>query len=353
VFERNMKKKKIMTAAWMICIGLLAGCGGKTADQNIAEGMEKIKRLDYGGALESFEAARGAGENERLLYRGMGLAYMGMTDYAQAIENFNTCLQLSNGMIQNVDFDVNYYLAAAYYKSGDAKSAEAAYTAILELRGEETDAFFLRGTMRLALDEYEAAQEDFDRVLAQTNKNPDRLIAIYQAFDENGYRDIGRQYLENALAENGERMNPYDKGRICYYLEDYQQACNLLEEAKDAGTAESFLYLGRAYEATGDYNYAASVYNSYIAKDTSNAEIYNQLGLCLMRQGAYQQALETFQKAMNIENNGIMQTLQFNEIAAYEYLGDFQRAAVLMNNYIATYPDDTKAQREYEFLKTR
>ena len=106
----------------MICIGLLAGCGGKTADQNIAEGMEKIKRLDYGGALESFEAARGAGENERLLYRGMGLAYMGMTDYAQAIENFNTCLQLSNGMIQNVDFDVNYYLAAAYYKSGDAKS---------------------------------------------------------------------------------------------------------------------------------------------------------------------------------------------------------------------------------------
>ena len=85
VFERNMKKKKIMTAAWMICIGLLAGCGGKTADQNIAEGMEKIKRLDYGGALESFEAARGAGENERLLYRGMGLAYMGMTDYAQVI----------------------------------------------------------------------------------------------------------------------------------------------------------------------------------------------------------------------------------------------------------------------------
>lgn len=349
-----MKNQKIKIAAVLVlCTGLLAGCSGKPANRNIAEGMEKIQRLDYSGALESFEAAKGAGENERLLYRGIGLAYMGMTDYAQAIENFNICLQLSDGMIQNLDFDVNYYLAAAYYKSGDPRSAEAAYTAVLDLRGDEPDAFYLRGTMRLALDEYENAQSDFDRVLTLTNRNPDRLIAIYRSLEEHGYREIGRQYLETALAENGERMNAYDKGRICYYLQDYQQACNLLEESKDTGKAESFLYLGRAYEATGDYNYAASVYNSYIAKDTSNAEIYNQLGLCLMKQGAYQQALETFQTAMNIENNGILQTLQFNEIAAYEYLGDFQRAAVLMNNYVATYPDDTKAQREYEFLKTR
>ena len=48
-----------------------------------------------------------------------------------------------------------------------------------------------------------------------------------------------------------------------------------------------------------------------------------------------------------------MQVLKFNEIVAYEYLGDFKQATVLMQKYISTYPDDAKAQREYEFLQTR
>ena len=72
-----------------------------------------------------------------------------------------------------------------------------------------------------------------------------------------------------------------------------------------------------------------------------------------MKQGEYQLALEAFQTAMNIENNGMMQVLQFNEIVAYEFLSEYQKAAVLMDNYIKMYPDDEAAKREYEFLKTR
>ena len=49
----------------------------------------------------------------------------------------------------------------------------------------------------------------------------------------------------------------------------------------------------------------------------------------------------------------IQQTLAFNEIVAYEYLGDFQKAAVLIRTYLNTYPDDANAQREYDFLSTR
>ena len=108
-----------------------------------------------------------------------------------------------------------------------------------------------------------------------------------------------------------------------------------------------------AYEATGDYNYAANVYNSYLAKDKTNAEIYNQLGLCEMTRGEYRKALAAFQAGMSAENNNIKQTLAFNEIVAYEHLGEFQKATVLMQTYLQNYPDDAKALREYEFLSTR
>lgn len=347
------KRTKLLAAVLFLSVGTLAGCSSNKKDTNTAEGMAKIAQMDYSGALTSFEAALAEGENARLIYRGMGIAQIGLTEYAGAIESLNTCLQLSDGMIQDMDFDVNYYLATAYYKNGNIREAADTYTAILQLKPEETDAHFLRGTALLALGEYEEAQQDFDRTLTLSNGNCDRLIAIYQALAEHGYKEIGQQYLQQALEERGDKLKNYDKGRICYYLQDYAQACTYLEKSKDSGTAEAYLYLGRSYEATGDYNYAASVYNSYIAKDTGNAEVYNQLGLCRMKQREYEQALEAFQIAMNIENNGMMQTLQFNEIVAYEYLGQYRQAAVLMGNYVAMYPDDADAQREYEFLKTR
>ena len=347
------KRNGMFVAAIFLSVGILAGCGGNKNNTNVAEGMAKLAQMDYSGALTSFETALEAGENVRLVYRGMGIAQIGLTEYAQAIDSLNTCLQLSNGMIQNMDFDVNYYLATAYYKNGNLREAADTYTAILNLRPDETDAHFLRGTALLALGEYEQAREDFDRVLSLTNGDCDRLIAIYQALEEYGYREIGEQYLQQTLKERGDKLKDYDKGRICYYLKDYLQACNYLEKSKDTDNAEAYLYLGRAYEATGDYNYAASVYTSYTAKDSGNAEVYNQLGLCRMKQGEYEQALEAFQAAMKIEDNGIMQALQFNEIVAYEYLGQYKQAAVLMSNYVSTYPDDADARREYEFLKTR
>ena len=67
----------------------------------------------------------------------------------------------------------------------------------------------------------------------------------------------------------------------------------------------------------------------------------------------YQAALTAFQAGLAIEGNQLMQVLSFNEIVAYEYLGDFKQATVLMQKYLGTYPDDEKAIREYEFLQTR
>ena len=54
-----------------------------------------------------------------------------------------------------------------------------------------------------------------------------------------------------------------------------------------------------------------------------------------------------------MEGNASMQSLRFNRIVAYEYLGQFDQAKLAMEQYLALYPDDENAQREYTFLKTR
>lgn len=352
--QRKKRKNYICRICAGMCFALLClltGCGG--IGEKTANATQLIQNLDYEGALAELEAAEEAGENKRLIERSRGIAYMGLTDYGQAAEAFLRSLAYSNGFIQNIDFDINYYLAAAYTKDERYSEAEETYNAILDLRPEETDAYFLRGNVRMNLGHFQEAKEDFDKVLSADAKNYDRLIEIYEILAYFGHKEDGQEYLQTALAAGDKKMDNFSRGRIYYYQGEYQKACLVLEEARNEGSAESYLYLGRAYEATGDYNYASSVYSSYLGQYEENAEVYNQLGLCEMAKGEYSKALEAFQAGMQLGNGAMMQTLAFNEIAAYEYLGEYEKAYVLINNYIKNYPDDQQARREYDFLSTR
>ncbi|MGN0402159.1 MAG: tetratricopeptide repeat protein [Acetatifactor sp.] len=344
-------KKCINTAGALMLVMILAGCKG--TGEKTAEANRLIEQLDYRGALEVLEEAEEDGENLRLVLRSRGIAYMGLADYEQAAEAFRGSLSGSDGLLQDLDFDTNYYLAAAYTKSGLYSEAEDTYNAILDLRPGEEDVYFLRGNVRMNLGNHEGAKEDFEKALHMKPKDYDRLIAIYEVLDYFGYGEEGQAYLRAALEAGDKQMSKYSIGRIYYYLGEYQKATLALEEARDEGGVESYLYLGRAYEATGDYNYAASVYNSYLAKYEGNAEVYNQLGLCQTQLGDYQKALAAFQAGMQLEESSMLQTLAFNEIVAYEYLGQFEQAYVLITDYLKNYPDDEQAKREYDFLSTR
>ena len=344
-------KRWICAACCVLLISSATGCGEK--NEALQNAMAQVQALGYEEALAQFEEAEESGANSRLVYRGRGIAYMGLTDYDQAIECFRQALSLSNGLVENIDFDLNYYLAAAYAKSGSFQEAEDTYDAILALRSNEKDAYFLRGNVRLNLSDFEGAKADFDRVISLDPKNYDRLIEIYEVLENFGYRKVGQEYLQTALDSGDKSMDTYVMGRIYYYLGEYQKAYLALEEAKDKGGVISYLYLGRAYEATGDYNYASNVYNSYLSKYDDNAEVYNQLGLCEMAKGDYQKALSAFQSGLQVEDNPVQQSLAFNEIVAYEYLGEYEQAYELLTNYMRTYPDDELARRELDFLSTR
>lgn len=348
---KALRKKLIFASVFLLATVLFAGCG--QAGEKTHNAMALIGSYDYQEALAELDAAEEDGENGRLVNRARGIAYMGLTEYVQAIECFQAALAGSNGLVENVDFDLNYYLAAAYTKDGQFSQAEETYDAILALRGNEADAYFLRGNVRMNRSDYEGAKEDFDHAILLEPGDYDMLIEIYQVLAHFGYTETGRTYLQAALEAGGKGMDNFCMGRIYYYLGEYEKAYLALEEAKGKGGEESYLYLGRAYEATGDYNYAANVYNSYLSSYEGSGELYNQLGLCEMARGDYQKALEAFQAGMQLEDTSILQTLSFNEITAYEYLGEYEKATALLNNYLRNYPGDEQAKREYDFLSTR
>jgi len=348
-----MKKFLIIAAAVvMVCACVLTGCGN---DNTITEkGMQQISARQYADALAVFDEAEDAGENARLIARGRGIAYLGQAKYSEAVDCFLLSLSLSNGFIQDMDIDINFYLAEAYIGMGDYVAAEDTYTAILGLY-EKPQCYYLRGNVRLMQGSFTAASDDFKRAIAMAPKDVDMIIKIFEVLDKNGYREAGLEYLDNALASYENSMSALNRGRIYYYKEEYQTAAVALEEARQAdnNSSEASMYLGMTYEAVGENNYASNVYESYLARNPNDAAVYNQLAVCKMKLGDYEGALTSIQAGMQVGDSSVKQNLAFNEIVLYEYLGEFQKADALMTAYLEAYPSDEAAIREKIFLNTR
>lgn len=342
------------TTALAVCLCMgLAGCGAAAQEPNVTAGMKAIEALDYEAAQTDFEKALVAGEDASLVYRGQGIAWMGSAQYDKAVQAFQKSLSTGSCVADNVDYDVSYYLAAAYDKGGKPAEAEKTYTAILGLKPKEAQAYYLRGRVRLEQGNKDQAKADFDQVITLDPQNYDRLIDIYEALESSGQKETGQAYLKAALKKDAKTMNDYDEGRINYFLGEYETARTFLEKARDAGTDGAAYYLGKSWEALGDYNYAASVYNSYLQDKGKSALIYNQLALCEMKLGDYEKALAAITGGEDLKDAAMAQTLAFNKIVITEYQGDYAKASQLMTDYLKTYPDDAAAQREIQFLQTR
>ena len=342
-------KKLIITILIVGNLFLCTACSRQ--NEHVMQGMQYVEECQYANAVNSFEKAKEKGEDARQVYRGLGIAYMGLADYGKSIEAFLQALDNSNGILDSMDYDINFYLAAAYYKNGQLKEAKDTYDAVIDLDSRDAIAYELRGKICLEMGQYEKAMEDFDRAIELEDKDYDMLLEIYKVLETEGYAQAGRGYLEKALEEGKKSMTETQKGMMYFFLGEYEEARQILEKEKNSGK-QAVTYLGMTYEKLGDCNYACSLYNNYLLNE-ADATLYNQLGLCKIQMEEYEAALMAFQKGMEVENCPCMQSLKFNEIVAYEYLGDFQKAAVLMQSYLLTYPDDKEAKREQEFLQTR
>ena len=311
-----------------------------------------METKEYESALDFFDKAEENKENLQDIYRGRGIAYMGLAEYDQAVSALQDSLSQSKGYAGNMEFDTAFYLAVAQFRNGDPASSKDTCTAIINLERNDPDAYFLRGKALLALGEDDLAMRDFNMAVSLDKNNPDLYIDIYECLSNAGLAEEGGGFLKSAMELT--KINDFQKGKLLFFMGEYDEARTNLESARgDGSDPVLILWLGKTYEALGDKSYAASLYKTYLKDNQGNVDIYNQLGLCEMDTGDYESALKSFETGLSQGDSEILQSLLFNQIVAYEYLADFKKAAVLMESYLKSYPDDEKAKREYEFLKTR
>ncbi|SHI27741.1 Tfp pilus assembly protein PilF [Butyrivibrio fibrisolvens DSM 3071] len=355
-------QKKILLVIGLVAMMGLSGCSSSETDNLLESGIKYIQDHDYASAKDTLEKALEKGADEHDCYRALGICSLELGDYDKAIEYFKTSLSSGNGIIHDVDFDTNFYLAKAYYLNGDYADAVNVYNAILNLRSNDKNAIYMRGVCYLEQGNHDKAMEDFSQVMKLDSKGYDRIIEIYQLLAAKGYGEEGLEILEGVWDPS--HMTNYELGQISFYLGNNAQAQNYLElarnEKSEADKSPIILLLGQTGEKQGDFNYAISVYRSYLEETGEHAEIYNRLGLCEMQMAEayndvsyYNMAISDFEAGLALDDPNENKALLRNEITAYEYTGDFESANTLMNKYLSLYPDDEEAKREAIFISTR
>jgi tetratricopeptide (TPR) repeat protein len=339
-----------------IAIGMMiaiTGCGSKSDNTNMLAGMELIETYDFQSALDSFDLALLNNEDLELTYRGQGIAYMGLGDYYDAEQAFISSIANADTGLTDLEYDTNYYLASAYMKQGKYSEAEEIYSAIIALKKKSIDAYYLRGCAIIRQGRYEDAVADFEKAFSLDSDNLDLVTNAYVEMQEAGFAEEGKTYVQDFLEANDKKLDNGEKGEIYYYLEDYENARICLDAYVNGDDAQRALILGQTYEKLGDMNYATVVYQTFLEHNTPTAALYNSLGICYMNQEKYSEAAEAFQNGIDLGSSDYLQELKFNQIVANEYLGDFDTAKTLIAEYIQSYPDDSKAKKEYEFLISR
>lgn len=335
---------------------------GSNADYYIHLGMAYVEQKSYDEALGYFNQAEGCAENDAqkaLLNRGRGIACLYQGDYQTAIKWFGDALNISS-QSNDIRIDTLYYKAEAEQKSGDYQAAVQSYGQIIDLK-DDAGTRMLRGMAYMQLQDYASAEKDLYAAIKQSRKSYAVYRTLYSALEAQGKDDEAKQVLNDALQLSGSSGEDYyNRGMIYVDLQDYTNAADMLNKSYDKGYKAALLGLGEVSYTQQDYDTALTYYGKYFDEvDISSvdaslaAKAYNQYAAVLLAKGEYEKAAQACESGLTYNDRESDAALSFNLIVSYEHLERWEDAYNTAKTYVSKYPEDTKGQKEYQFLESR
>ncbi len=352
----------------------------------VNQGMELYKQKDYSGAIKAFEEALSIEPNNTLVKQNVSIAHNNYgkylterTDYENAFKEFRLSL----------------------YYDPQNKTADANLDDLLNRRGVKADSAQVRAQIgdKLRADaKFEFALIEYKKALA-LSKEPDSNILIsigdiyYILYLREGQRtnDISKaiDFYKKALIAK-ESAKAYVKvgdgllalKDVAGAIEHYRKAIKLEPTSQDALSAnlrgwneavrlaplvsENHIGLASALQLKKDFANAEEEYNQALKLDPDNAIAtnglkllsedklqtqstqYSVLALKLHSEGKYEQAIEQYVKALEI--NPKDSKLHYNIGTAFQAKGDFEHAEKAYNKSLELEPQNDKARQALELL---
>ncbi|MHB8131006.1 MAG: tetratricopeptide repeat protein [Mobilitalea sp.] len=329
------------------------------ADYYIDYGMTLIKLGDYEEAFVQFDRAYMdkdmtiVKENNKRVHRGQGIAYYYLQQYPEAIEQFEEALKINE--LSKLNMDILNYMGNSLMTIGSYEEAIETYTSLILINEKNASVFSNRALCYKNLGDFEKSLMDYESAITLEPNNYTFYFGKYYLLTEKGDEAGATEVLTQASEIVGTTSeDKYNQAKLHYFEEKYDLAITELSEGYVNGFTEAYYYIGEIYRNKKDYTKAIFYYETFISEGEVLApNVYNQIASCLIKSGDYKKAIDYLENGIAYNNAGAMQALKKNEIIAYESLGKFDVAMEKLEEYLISYPKDSEALKEAEFIKTR
>lgn len=185
----------------------------REVEQVLNQGLEKLSKKDYQGALQDFNKVLLMDVEHERTYRLRGDLHRQMKDYKAAVKDYTQAIKL------NPSYWSNYVNRGEVYEIvGNYHPAIGDYSKAIELYPEDGVGYSHRGAVQARLGNYEVAMKDFENAIAI---NPARA----EAFLNRGNLYVKLGNIAKYGGDARESAMLYEKAIV-----DYQQAAKLFSE---------------------------------------------------------------------------------------------------------------------------
>lgn len=292
-------------------------------------------------------------KNNKRAWRAIGISYYEEGKYTDAKTYFDKAL--SESLLPELNADIRMYLADALECVGDFATAIAVYDELLKEQTDYAAGYRARAYMSYVQGDYEKSLADYDAAIALEPENFDLYFGKYNVLEKLGKRGEQLELLQVITGiENPSVEDSYYIAKAQFFCGSHEEALPLLMSATENGYEDAHYYIGEIFHSRSNYGEAVYHYKQYIdGSGAKDAAAYNQMGICLMKQEKYGEALEIIGAGQKLSDPLHGRQLLFNEVVIFEKMGDFNTAYEKAVAYRNKYPEDAKIRTELEFLATR
>jgi len=216
------------------------------------------------------------------------------------------------------DAELLYYMGENFYASERLDSALHYYTKGMMVDPNNALNYVGKGKVEMANGNLREAQGLFARARElSANKNPEVLLKIADAYVTNEAKDMAPAFEVLTIAEKLDAKNPkvYLTLGNAQLLATNDGTSALTNYEKAAALNESSpvpnVYMGALYERGRAYDLAFEQYNKAIAKDSTYAPAYRQLGDLYYKYNDYKKAKESYAKYLKLAGNSFSATVKY------------------------------------------
>ncbi len=299
-------------------------------------------------AEEMFYIAQQIKPNCALCFYNIGNSLYARGEYQKAVACWLKTAELEMSHPQ-----INYRIAQAYWSCGNYEKAKAYFLSEIRMNPGDLDVIFDFGLFQLETGDLEAAKEKFNRILEFNSLYAPALFYRGEIAFQDGDYDKAVEYFNKAIESDDSLQGPrYRLAQYALMNEQKEQARSyLVTEMKLAlEDGDTLVSMGSMFLTLGDIGCATHCLLRAIDNNTTGADAYYYLGLASAMRKEYEEALELFSHALDINSEHVPALKDSAMI--YLLMNSFYDAEQRIKKARSISPDDSQIKSLDKKIKT-